>query len=668
MTDESYFRNHFHASEIRTFIQAGVIEMRPPEAPRPMEVALPPNDWVDRESLLDQIRRHLDEDPRTPVLVTGPSGAGKSALAAKIASSTGAFPDGQLYIDLEHEDLQSAARSALLRLGIAKDFLADTFGGLLAQFRSVTSSKAMLVVVDGAEDAVEGLHFAPASARSALAVFGLRSTADPSARHFALPDLDAEDACRLLASATGSADDGSLQLVRQYGTRPETVRRLAGLIRARSAAASGDHDAIVRDLLEYPTPDLLEATYRTLSESAAWLYRLLSVLPAPQFEQSVLDLFDTPGDSGRAFEELVNAQLVTLVRPGWCQVEPSVSRDAARRAEVESLSIDLVTAMRTTLRWYVKRAQLADRKIMGERLRRAPMPGEVHAEPFADAAEALTWFRANHIALSAAIRMAALHSWNDEAWALAEAMWAFYTNVPHPEEAAHCYEEAVAATTRPLDRARMLLFLGRVRLDLGRFADAEGALRESLALASEGKDGELVESATALLGRAAHWQGRYEEAIARYTEALRTAETGGRARAAAIQLMYLGRAHRELGALDTALEFFKRAQAAFLAIKDRRHVLLVEADAAVVGVALGLPGSIEVADRAIDWLHEVGYARHEGAVQERLGAALEGEEGRARFEAAIEAYERAGSLAEARRVRRMLPQPYPQRGRNDVEQ
>ncbi|THV29996.1 tetratricopeptide repeat protein [Glycomyces paridis] len=659
MSDGPAFHNHFSA-EVATLIQAHVIQMQAPRPPRPMEVPRAPEHWVGREALLQEVERHLAGRDRFPVLVTGDTGTGKSALAAKIAErAAGAFPDGQLYIDLENEDVLSSTRSTLMRLGIPKDQLSETFGGLLSQFRTATRDQSMLVVLDGVDDAAEGLHFTPSSASSALAVFALRSGGGEEARHFALSDLDRESAmlllCRQSRGPEGPMPKGTLTaLLDQFGTRPGTLRRLAGLIRARRAAAPASFDPDLRDLLEHPPADLLDATYRTLSDSASWLYRLLSVLPGPEFERSILKVLRTPAHDGdSAFAELVNAQLVTPTRDGSYLVEPSVTRDAIRRIELEPLPVYLVAAMEKSLRWYVKRAQLADRAVMGERLRRADLIADVDCPPFEDRAEALAWLQANHAALHAAIRMAVLHAWNGEAWALAEAMWAFYVNVPYPEEAERVYEAGVAATNRPADRARMLLFLGRVRLDLGEYESAEAALDESRAIAAAERDTELIGSATELLGRSKHWQGRHAEAIALYEASLEHARDGGHARAAAIQLMYLGRAHRDAGDAERAADYLERALAAFTAIEDGRHVLLVEADLTVLRARLGVPGAVEGADLVIGWLRQAGLSRFEADAQERLAAIAEGPERRRRLEAALEVHERIGS-AQARRIRREL--------------
>jgi len=659
VANESYFRNTFH-SEITHLIQAHVIQMQAPKPPKPMEVPSPPRHWVDREDHLEAIGRHLSGDDRSPLVVHGPAGSGKSALAAQIATQvTESYPDGQIYIDLDADDMLSATRSALLRLGVAKDQLSDSFGGLLAHFRSVTSDKRVLVVVDGADNAAEGLHFRPSSILPGLVVFALNAPTDQSVRHMALGDLALDDAAHLLLAL--STDDASpspelpwSDLLREYGTRPSAIRRLAGLIRARRLTARGDYGAILTDLLEFPTPDLLESTYRTLSESAAWLYRLLSVLPSAEFENSILKIFESPGaSSANAFQELVNAQLVSTSRPGWYLVEPSISRDAARRAQDTVLPVELVTAMRSSLRWYLKRAQLADRTVMGDRLRRAPVPDDIECPGFDDAGEALTWLQSNHTALAAAVGMAAFHGWHDEAWGLAEALWALYNNVAYPEEARRCYQTAVEATKKPVDRARMLLFLGRVQLDLAEYAGAEDSLQSARNIALAVGDRELEGSAVELLGRAKHWQGHYDEAIALYEQALLNALEGERRRAEGIQLMYLGRAHRDAGRPERAVEYLAQALDVFVRIEDGRHVLLVETDLAVLKAGLGVPEAVDQADKAIEWLHRAGLSRHEAEAQERLAEAFDGEDRRRRLEAALEVYERI-STAEARRIRRML--------------
>ncbi|WP_168801635.1 tetratricopeptide repeat protein [Glycomyces buryatensis] len=654
MPDESFFNNTFHG-EIGNLIQAHLVQMAVPKPARPMEVPRPPRPWINRDELLDETRRHIDTEPGSPLVITGPSGIGKSALAAMAAEELrDRFSDGQLYIDLENEDMYSAARAVLLRLGEPKDQLADTFGGLLSHYRSATRDRSVLVIVDGAESATEGLHFEPSSGTSRLVVFALGAPPDLAVRRLRMSELSAPAAVEmLLAATTGVEDSTALALVTHYDSYPGTIRRIAGLIRARSHGADQDGDSAT-SLLDYPATDLLDATYHILSPSAAWLYRLLSVLPGAEFEKSILKVFESPsGASSGAYEELVNAQLVTETRDGWCLVEPSVSRDASRRAELESLPIELLAAMRASLRWYVKRAQLADRAIMGDRLRRAAVPADVDCPPFRDGPEALAWFQANHTALYTAIQMAVLHDWNEEAWALAEAMWAFFNNVSYPEEAERCYQIAVEATTQPVDRARMLLFLGRVRLELAKYRDAEAVLRESHSLAVEADDLELIESSLALLGRTNQYQGRYHEAIEFYTEALRNAQQGEHNRAAALQLLSLGRTHRDLGDLGTAERYFERALAAFTRIKDGRHVLLVETDLAVLKAELGVPGAVEKADQVIGWLRQAGLAKQEAAALERLAAALEGEERRRRLELALEVFERVGSV-EARRIRRML--------------
>lgn len=556
---------------------------------------------------------------------------------------------------MQHEDLLSAVRSALLRLGQPKDQLGDTLGGLLSHFRSATKDKSLLVIVDHAEEADEGLHFVPACDTAGLLILARGVSSDNSVVHHELSALSPDSAAAILtADLLGGDNERALALIATYGSSPGTMQRLAGLIRARVRSGELTASDVAQSLIDNVTPDLLDATYRTLSPSASWLYRLLSMLPGREFEQSILTVFELPEQQNfSAFNELLDAKLVTEPRPDWYLIEPAISHDSARRAEQEPLPLELLAAMRMTLRWYLKRAQLADRTVMGDRLRRAVLSTDVDSPGFSSKPQALQWFHDHHAALYTSIQMAAFHGWNDEAWGLAEAMWAFFTNVPYPEEAERCYLTAVEATKLPIERARMLLFQGRVQLDLGKFTEAESALGEAHDIATAEGDLELVGTAIELLGRSQHWQGQFADACDYYQASLDNAVTGQRPRNAAIQLLYLGRAKRDSGDLKAAESYFHRALDEFIRIKDGRHVLLAMTDVAVLEVALDMPGAIESADRMIDLLHETGLARHEGAAHERLAKVLKGRDRQRRLELALQAYERVSSV-EARRIRRQL--------------
>lgn len=654
MTDESYFRNEFRDSRIETLIQAQSVHVQANKPPKPMEAALPPRHWVDRRDALDSIAENLAPPNQSPVVIVGPAGVGKTALMQQAAAAfRERYPDGQLYIDLAAERPVSALRSVLMRLGEPKDQLADTLGGLLSHYRSATRDSSMLVLVDGVDRAQEGLLFQPNSPRSAIMLSAEQWPDDPDVNLLHLEDLAADDAATLLRNfCPWIADADADALITVHGRSPSNVRRLAGLIRARQRSGSESETAIP-ELLKHAPDNLLTATFQALSPSAAWLFELFSVFPSEEIERSVLSALETPDHfEEAAFDELVNAQLLTLTRPGWYRIEPA-GRVAAEEIGDTGLPLELATAMRQALRWYLRRAHLADVAIMGDRLRLGWVPDDIDTPAFDSVPEALAWFQRNHTALLAALRVAVRHGWRTEAWSLAEAMWAFYTNTPFPTEAERCYRLAASATDSAVAEARILVFHGKALTDLRRFDEADEVLQQALALATAEQHVALIGTATELRGRLLHKRGRPEAAIEYYQAARENARTRGRVRSEAWQLMFLGQAYRDLGELSRARGYFDASLKLFIDVEDGRTATLARYETVMLELAAESPGATADAVRVIEWLHQLRLITHEARALARLGTALGGDEGQRYLEDALEIYERFGDV-EADRLRHQL--------------
>ncbi|WP_026930003.1 tetratricopeptide repeat protein [Glycomyces tenuis] len=641
------YSNYFDDTEIHNFVQAHRIEMGALRPAKPREAPLPPPHWVDREQALAELRDHLGSGRRTPIVVTGPAGAGKSSLAAMLAVLLEErFADGQLYVDLGRDDPLTAMRSALGRLGEPKDQLSDTLTGLTAQYRSATRDKALLVIVDEAPSREAGLLFEPASRAAGFMVLGQRWPRDLDAVVHHVRDLEAEHAAKLLVNTCPwltAAEAEEHVAGREW--RPERVRHLAGLLSARHRSRAGS-ELGRESVAAYSTEDFIDATYRALSEPAAWLYRFLAALPGEEFDGDILAALSAADDT--AFQELVDAQLVTRVRPDRYRLEG----DAGRSDRV--LPVDLTAALQVSLRWHVKRAQLADRKVMGEqRLRLGTVPAEIDCPAFESSGAALAWLHDNHRTLIGFVRTAALLGRREESWALAEAMWAFFTNLSYPEAAERCYRVAAESADEPAAKARMLICLGRTLIDLHEDDESERVLSEAVSLANAEGDRALLGSATEQLGWLSYRRGRFLEAEAMYTAALEIAEQGGRRRAQALQLKLLGLVYRDLGEPDRARLRFAKALAIFMQIQDARNIVIVRFELAALGAAAGEPGAVADADTAIGYLRDLGLERSAGEALERLGGILGGDEGRTRLEAALEIYERLGS-GQAGSVRALL--------------
>nr|BFF22423.1 hypothetical protein GCM10025732_03880 [Glycomyces mayteni] len=619
-----------------------------------MEAALPPRHWVDRSEVLEAVIERLTAPERSPVAVFAQSGTGKTALMLKIAELLRErFPDGQIFIDLSAERPVSAMRSVLMRLGEPSDRLSDSLGALLSHYRSITSDKTLLVMVDGVDRAKEAMLFQPSSRQSSLLLNAEHRLDDPDLQQFELSELDPADAALLLQRLCPwieASESGAL--VEVHGGSPAKVRRLAGLMRARRHRNGRSETGV---LASYSPERVLNETFKALSPSAAWLSDYLSALPGEEFEQSMLSIFRTPDDAhSDAFEELVNAQLVSESHPGRYRLEPFVIRDANRARGARSLPVELFTAMHQTLRWYLRRARLADEAIMGDRLRLGVAPDDIRTQGFTDSAEALNWFERNHHALLNAMRIAALHGWRTEAWSLAESMWAFYTNAPHPKEAERCYRLAAVVADSARAESRILSLLGKTLTDQGRFGEADEVLIQALALAQDEGDLALMGTATELRGRLLHKQGRPDEAVEVYQAALANARTRGRARSEAWQLLFLGQAHVDIDDSFSARGYFEKALDKFVEAEDARTAAMVRFELAMLDLAEE-PGATEEALKAIGWMHRLGLAVHEARFLERLGNALGEDEGKRYLEQALEIYEDIGDV-DGDRLRRQLLQ------------
>lgn len=658
MPDESYFHNRFQDSQIQNFIQAYQVQIQALKPAKPSETPQPPTHWTDRAEGLAEIRHRLTGSRPRRVVISGVAGGGKTAMIAYAAAELyDHFPDGQIYIDLGADRVLTAMRSALLRLGQPKDLLSESLGGLSSHFRSATAGKKMLIVVDGVRRIREGMLFEPGDASSGLAIIGRDLPDDGDPARIDLSHLGPPHSSELLLSLCPWLNESeAAALAAKHGGHPATLMRLAGLIRARHRRGLDVSGTEPADLDAENAEQLLDATYNSLSPSTAWLYQLLGALPSARLEKSIMDVFRTPsGSNTEAFEELVNAQLINEPRPGWYEVETVVMEDAARRRAEKGLPIELLNAMRQTLRWYVRRAWQADKMVMGSRLRIGQVPTEIETDDFENSGQALTWMRDNHSALYGGVTIAALHGWHQEAFTLAESMWALYTNMPYPEEAERCYRLAATGAESPEAEARMLAFLGKTLTDLTKYEEAEETLLRARDLARSVGSTRLVGTATELLGRLRHKSGDPEGAIEWYRVSLESARSAGRARSQAWQLRFLGEAYRDLGDGDRARTEYGRALEKFKEAGDVRTAVLTEIELVLLEVDKTRPETIARAERVIGWAHELGLATHEARALRRLGMALGPNEGHPYLEAALQILDRFGDV-EAERIRSQLSQ------------
>ncbi|GAB4006153.1 hypothetical protein GCM10029992_56030 [Glycomyces albus] len=304
--------------------------------------------------------------------------------------------------------------------------------------------------------------------------------------------------------------------------------------------------------------------------------------------------------------------------------------------------------------WHVRRAQLADRAVMGRRNRFAPeISSRARADEFGSSAQAMEWLRGRHTALEAVVHIAALHGWTDEAWALAEALWAFYANANRPDRAAACYRDALSAATDPKAVAQLSSMLASNLVLTGDHVEAEQVLERGLAAVDSRRDDDLRAlegTLTEMFGRLRRAQARFQESLGYFDAARLIASERSDRRAEAVQLRAGAEVHQDMGQTDQALAAWTLAAAIFAECGDPRNRAGSLLDAALCRLAAGEAEAIADVDEAIREADGLGLWQTTAAAHENAAALLDRDERLARLGKALALYRAHGAFLDADRI------------------
>jgi tetratricopeptide (TPR) repeat protein len=366
-------------------------------------------------------------------------------------------------------------------------------------YRSLLAGKRVLVLLDNARDAEHVRPLLPGSPTTLVLVTSRNQlpslVAAEGARPLTLDLLPPADARRLLSGRLGddrlTAEPRSVdELIDRCSRLPLALtivaaraatntrfplEALAGELRdTRSrldAFDAGDPAADVRAVFSW--------SYRTLSDDAARLFRLLGLHPGPDLAApAAASLAGLPVPRTRALlAELARANLVAEAVPGRYGFHDLLRAYATDLAAEQDSEPERRAARHRMLDHYLHTAFVADRLQRPHRDVIAvapPVPG-VAVEHLADADRALAWFAAEHAVLVAAITLAAGAGHDAHAWQLAATIGDFLDRRGHWQEWATIQQTALAAARRSGDRAgqaRCHRDLGRAYTRLGRMAEA----------------------------------------------------------------------------------------------------------------------------------------------------------------------------------------------------
>ncbi|MBO1337118.1 AfsR/SARP family transcriptional regulator [Streptomyces sp. VRA16 Mangrove soil] len=471
--------------------------------------------------------------------LAGIGGVGKTTLAVHVAhAARTAFPDGQLYVDLQGAGSRAAEPETVLgsflrALGTADSAIPDSLEERAALFRSSLDGRRVLVLLDNARDAAQVRPLLPGTEGCAALITSRVRMVGLAGAH--LVDLDVmspEEALLLFTKIVGeervaSEREAALDVVAACGFLPLAIRIAASRLAARRtwtvsvlAAKLADER---RRLDELQAGDLavkatFELGYGALEPAQARAFRLLGLADGPDISlaaaAAVLDL--DAEETEDLLESLVDTSLLESAAPGRYRYHDLVrlyARACAERDELPPQEREL--AMSRLLDFYLATAagvyaieRPGDRLV--DHLAPTSHPGLV----FDDRHSAQDWLYSEAISVLACVRQSVgdsrLRRAVDLLWA-AKDLAESGANSREYEVAAMAAWEAAQAVEDAWAAGRALTTLTDVHMVAGRFDQADAAATAAMAHAQEANDPVARCWAPNTRGIVAIYQGRHVE-------------------------------------------------------------------------------------------------------------------------------------------------------------
>nr|MDT0659147.1 BTAD domain-containing putative transcriptional regulator [Micromonospora sp. DSM 115978] len=519
-------------------------------------------DFVGRSDQLDQIRRLLGREPGGDqpthgmpiVVISGMGGVGKSSLAIRAAHElSDHYPDGQLYADMRSSDRQDRIAKLFARflraLGVTGSAIPDGVEERSELYRSMLYGKRLLLVIDDVPPDLDVRPLLPGSSSCAVVITSrVRLTGLPGARQVDLDVFDLSQSVEMLAAMVGpdriaASPNAAAELANLCGGLPLALRiagarltsrphwRLGGLVhRLRDEAKRLDE--FTHHGLELRSN--IELAYRELDGAAQRLFRLCSVMRAPDFPSwTAAALLDSTAiEAEDLLESLFDAQLVDIVQ--YPDASPRYRlHDLIRVYAAEKLSEvetdeERAAALARVLSGWLALAEAAHRidyggdyTILHGAAPRWTMDPAVAAEHIGDPAD---WWEAERRALIVAVRQSADAGLAELCWDLALIAVSLFESKGYFDDWRECTMAAYVAAERAGNRvgmAAMRYSLGTLHMFQARLVEADTCFGTALEIFAE----EGVEHGVALVLRnAAHINGLRGDTTSMLTKYARSLE------------------------------------------------------------------------------------------------------------------------------------------------
>ncbi|GAB2840011.1 AfsR/SARP family transcriptional regulator [Lentzea nigeriaca] len=583
--------------ELHQAILMGAPELAAPVAAREPERApaspmrLPDDiaDFTGRVWHVERVSGLLTGGSVPIVTLAGQPGVGKTTLAVHVAHLLrDHFPDGQLYVDLRGYSLGPPADgmdvlSRFLRaLGVPPDEIPPDADEQSTMLRSLLSGRRMLLVLDNASAPDQVRSLLPGTASCRVIVTSrddLRGLiAMNGARTVSVDVFTPSESSALLTTLLGPGDHA--ELAARCGHLPLALRVAAAYLAGRD------------DVTISGSP--IELAYAALPPAPQRLFRLLSLVPGPDFTaEAASALADV--DAEGLLAVLAIAKLVVPVAPGRYRFHDELVRYAATLREQSDSAAEQEVAWTALLNHYMRGVERCA-ELLYPGIVRLPSSASGPAPRISNSAEALAWLDAERPNLTAAIRHAADHGPAPMAWQLADALRGYLWMGQHIGEwlatAHHGLQAAQVSAHRPAEAA-MHANLGTLYLRLGEYALSvehhNQAIELYRALGDEDAEASVLNNLS-LVHRRSGQLPEAKQALVRSLEMLRSADS------VSSSLYNLGQLAVELGEIDGAVEHFSQALA--LAPNADSHTYL--------GMALRLQGRFDEARTHLERALELG--------------------------------------------------------------
>ncbi|MFF4623405.1 AfsR/SARP family transcriptional regulator [Nonomuraea jabiensis] len=537
----------------------------------------------------------IDSGAGMPAIVAigGPGGIGKSALAVHLAHAVAdRYTDGVLYIDLHGatDGLRPLspieALGQLLRsLGLDGSAVPTTADEAAVRYRSLTSARNVLIILDNALDTRQVRPLIPAGSGCAVVITSRQVlTSVDGASHLNLSGLDPSDSTALLARIAGpgrvhAEPEAAGRIIRLCGGLPLALRIAAARLAARpdwtlSYLADRLADATRRlDTLEYAdlavrasiAVSLHHLKEEPAGQDAAHLFALLGLLDAPTHTPAATAaLADRPERTVEAaLDRLMDAGLLESAGLGRYRMHDLVRLYAREQSDDIVQESDRVAATRRALHHYLATARTAGLLLNPTsvivRNLRADQPGLRLDTP----QEAIDWIELERDNLIAVARQATTRT-DDPGTVegLAASLNGPFSHRGWLADLAEIHDQALQVAVRTGDwgcQARGHNQLGCIDKNQGRFEPAVEQFKR--ALVCWDRAGLPLRKAGTLhnLGTTYGKLGRFDDALATMDEAIATARASGQRDYQASILNGRAGVLIRMGRLDDAIDAGRRS-------------------------------------------------------------------------------------------------------------